>query len=128
MDLNEFVKGLPLANTAMQVSVINEEMERAERVMAEITRQTAEREAIKIRGAEANIEAKELLEQQLEVVKQQNTQLQQNYNLLHELYENAKKEAEESKKEAKHNKFFGWVSFAVGTFIGIAGAVLGIIF
>lgn len=39
-----------------------------------------------------------------------------------------KKMLKSSKKEAKANKIFGWVSFAVGTLIGIAGIVLGIIF
>ena len=40
----------------------------------------------------------------------------------------AQREAGENAKDAKHNKIFGWVSFAVGTLIGIAGIILGIIF
>ena len=34
---------------------------------------------------------------------------------------------DQNKKQAKHNKIFGWVSFAVGTAIGIAGVLVGIL-
>ena len=78
--------------------------------------------------AEASIKQKELLEQQLDEVREQNRQLKENYDLLKELYESTKKEADSNAKEAKANKIFGWVSFAVGTMIGIAGIVFGILF
>ena len=86
------------------------------------------RDAILIQGARANIEQAGLLEKQLEEVKQQNVQLKENYALLKDLYDRAKKDAQDSAKDAKKNRVFGWVSFVVGTFIGIAGVVLGIIF
>ena len=62
-----------------------------------------------------------LLAEQIGALKEQN-------NLLKETYENAKKESEENKKQAKQSKIFGWISFAVGTAIGIVGVILGIIF
>lgn len=62
-----------------------------------------------------------LLAEQIGALKEQN-------NLLNEMYENAKKESEENKKQAKQSKFFGWISFAVGTTIAILGVILGIIF
>lgn len=43
------------------------------------------------------------------------------------MYDGAKTDVEENKKQAKHNKIFGWVSFAVGTAIGIAGVLVGIL-
>ena len=74
------------------------------------------------------------LKKQLEEVKEQNSllkennaALKENYSTLKELYEMTRAEAESSANEAKQNKFFGWVSFAVGTIIGIAGIVIGII-
>ena len=88
----------------------------------------AKKDAALFQTAEASIAQKELLEQQLAEVKEQNAQLKENYRLLKELYESAKEDAESSKKEARANKIFGWVSFAVGTLIGIAGIVFGIIF
>ena len=85
--------------------------------------------------AEISWAQKELLERQLEEVKAQNillkennTTLSENYSTLNQLYETTKAEAESSAKEAKQNKFFGWFSLAVGTIIGIAGIVVGIIF
>ena len=85
------------------------------------------RDAALMQGAKANIEQVGLLEKQLEEVKQQNVQLKENYALLKDLYDRAKQDAEESAKDAKKNRVFGWVSFAVGTLIGIAGVVLGIV-
>ena len=79
-------------------------------------------------AAEASVAQKELLEEQLKEIKEQNSQLKDNYRLLNELYESAKRDAVESAKEARHNKIFGWVSFGIGTLIGIAGIVFGIIF
>ena len=82
----------------------------------------------KFQAAEASMKQIELLKQQLEEVKEQNQQLRENYQLLNELYESTKEEAKNSAKEAKANKTFGWVSFAIGTLIGIAGIVFGIVF
>ena len=86
-------------------------------------------------GAKASIDQKELLLQQLEAVKEQNKllekqirEMQDKNALLNELYDNSQKESIANAKDAKHNKIFGWVSFAVGTLIGIAGIILGIIF
>ena len=94
---------------------------------AKIEREAKEHNAI-LQTAEFTGQQKELLDKQLEEVKQQNVQLKENYALLKDLYDRTKKDAEESAKDAKKNRFFGWMSFAVGTFIGIAGVVLGIIF
>lgn len=82
--------------------------------------------------AEASQEQKKLLLQQLEEVREQNKllkesnlALKENYLTLKELYKMAKNEAERNAKEARQNKIFGWVSFAVGTVIAIAGIVVG---
>lgn len=94
----------------------------------QMNREKARRDAKIVAGAEASVAQKELLEEQLKEIKEQNLQLKENYRLLNELYESAKKEAQDNAKEARHNKIFGWVSFGVGTLIGIIGIVFGIIF
>ena len=114
--------------TARQVSLFSEQEENHRRVVEEISREAAHRNAKIVAGAEASVAQKELLEEQLKEIKEQNSQLKDNYRLLNELYESAKRDAVESAKEARHNKIFGWVSFGVGTLIGIAGIVFGIIF
>ena len=112
---------LNFANSAARVQEIANQM-------AAINREEARKESILVKGAEANIEQTELLEQQLDAVKEQNLQLKENYSLLKEMYEQAKQDAIDSAKVARANKNFGWVSFGVGTFIGIIGIVFGIIF
>lgn len=98
----------------------------------EIERQEAKRAAeqqeIMLKGAEASVEQMELIKQQNQLLAQQLDELREKNALLSELYETTKIEAEASKKDAKHNMIFGWISFAVGTLVGIAGIVLGIIF
>lgn len=106
---------------------IAEDQERLQKSMDIIAEHNAKKDAALFQAAEASVAQKELLEQQLAEVKEQNKQLKDNYRLLNELYESTKEKAKSSAKEAKANKVFGWVSFSVGTLIGIAGIVLGII-
>ena len=46
--------------------------------------------------------------------------------LLCQQIEQSKNDAAEAKKETRRNKFFAWVTFGVGTAIGIAGIVIGV--
>lgn len=115
----------PTINSAQRLA---EQFKERDAILDQISRDKAKRDATMLAGAEASVAQKELLEEQLKEIKEQNSQLKENYRLLNELYESAKKEAQDNAKEAKHNKIFGWVSFGVGTFIGIIGIVFGIIF
>ena len=87
---------------------------------AQRKRETQKDAAIFQMAEESKKQNKFLLEQ-VDELKEQN-------KLLKEMYDNAKAESMENQKQAKQNKVFGWVSFAIGTFIGIVGVVLGIIF
>lgn len=129
-------KGLDLSNLSMpkfnidtstitrQIEQQNADMQSAMNAAYEHNRKM---DAALLETAEASVAQKELLSQQLIEVKDQNQLLKDNYSTLKELYEMTKQQAESSAKEAKHNKIFGWVSFAVGTIIGIIGVVVGII-
>lgn len=126
LDLKNFNFDIsPAINSAQ---LLAEQFKERDKILDQISREKAKRDATMIAGAEASVAQKELLEEQLKEIKEQNSQLKENYRLLTELYESAKKEAQDNAKEAKHNKIFGWVSFGVGTFIGIIGIVFGIIF
>lgn len=59
-------------------------------------------------------EQNKLLQEQLKVLREQNKELV--------------KHANDCEKSARISQFFGWVSFGVGTAIGIAGIILGIVF
>ena len=80
----------------------------------------AQKDAAIFQAAEESKKQNKLLSEQINTLKEQN-------KLLKEMYDGAKTDVEENKKQAKHNKIFGWVSFAVGTAIGIAGVLVGIL-
>lgn len=100
-----------IAYTAMQLSEMQQQID-------EYNRLVAQKDAAILQTAQESKMHNQLLAEQVDALKEQN-------KLLKEMYDNAKVEAAESKKEAKQNKIFGWVSFAVGTAIGIAGILLG---
>lgn len=119
---------LNIPNTAFQLSSIAEDMEQRNRALQQIGEETARRNAVIEAGAKANIEQKKLLENQIKLLEQQVQEMQERNSLLNDLYENSKAEAIYNAKDAKRKRIFGWVSFGVGTLLGIAGIVLGIIF
>ena len=126
LDLNNF--NLDISSTVNSAQLLAKQFEERDKILDQISRDKAKRDATMMAGAEASVAQKELLKEQLKEIKEQNSQLKENYRLLNELYESAKKEASDNAKDAKHNKIFGWVSFGVGTLIGIIGIVFGIIF
>lgn len=107
-----------MANSAYQMQQQMAELE--ENINAQIEYR-AQRDAAIFQTAEESKKQNKLLSEQIDALKDQN-------KLLKEMYDGAKADAEENKKQAKHNKVFGWVSFAVGTVIGIAGVLFGIFF
>ena len=128
-------KGLDLSQLRLNINPmeglqrqIQNQQAEMDRTMSAIAEHNSRKDAALFETAEASVAQKELLAEQLDTVKEQNKLLQENYATLKELYELTQKEAESSSKEAKNNKIFGWVSFGVGTLIGIVGVVLGIIF
>lgn len=62
LDLNDLKRSLYVVNSELQASLIADEMERNQRIVEEITRQSAARTATLVAGAKASIEQKELLE------------------------------------------------------------------
>ena len=107
-----------LENTAFQMQ---QQMERIEENFREQAEYRAQKDAAIFQTAEESKRQNELLSEQVGALKEQN-------KLLREMYDEAKSDAAENKKQAKGNKIFGWVSFAVGTLIGLAGVLFGIFF
>ncbi len=79
------------------------------------------------KNAEYNAMKDEALFQTASANKTQNIKLMENNQLLNELYKTADLAAQNNEKEAKDNKKFAWWSLGIGTAIGIAGIVLGIL-
>lgn len=123
-------QGLFSANSAIEVSAINKEMARCQRIIQEVNRQTAKRAATVVAGAEASIAQKELLEQQLEVIKKQNELLFDNYEKLKEMYDAQVQSNREAKADLeKSRRFNKWmmVISVIAMLAAIAGPIVTIL-
>lgn len=81
-------------------------------------------------GAEASIEQRKLLEQQVDLLKVQNGQLTENYNKLKELYDKQVADGAEAQKELKNSKRFNaWmmVIAIISMLAAIAGPIISVI-
>lgn len=130
LDLNDLSRSLSAANSAMQAAAIAEEMEHAQRIIAENNRQAAKRNETLVAGAEASIAQKELLEQQLEATQKQNALLCDNYEKLKELYDAQVQTNIEAKDELVRSKRFNaWMMIIaiIAMFAAIAGPIATIL-
>lgn len=107
-DLNNLKFDSPVATSAKQLSEISREIARSHQTLVEASREaaieTAKRNATLVAGAEASIEQKELLQQQLEIIREQNALLCDNYEKLKEMYEAQVQENESAKEELKRSR------------------------
>ena len=123
-DLNGLKDSLSMATSAMQVSAVAEEMEKNQRLINEVNRQSAKRNATLVAGAEASIAQKELLEQQVEMFQKQNELLLNNYSKLEEMF-NAQVEAnKEAKAELKRSKRFNIIMMVI-SIVAMLAAIAG---
>lgn len=129
-DIKLDLSAISAANSAMQASIVHEQMERDRQLAAEISRQSAKRDATLVAGAEASIEQKELLQQQLDIIREQNSLLCDNYNKLKEMYDAQVEANTESKAELDQSKKFNaWmmVIAIVAMLAAIAGPIATIL-
>ena len=130
VDLGSLKETLSAANSAMRVNSIAEEMAHGERVAAAIARESAKRDATLVAGAEASIEQKEILQQQLEMICEQNMFLCDNYEKLKEMYDAQVQANKEAKTELDRSKRFNaWmmVIAIIAMLAAIAGPVTTIL-
>ena len=110
LDFNDLRGKIHAATSAMQASVIADEMDRNQRIAAAMARQSAERDATLIAGAEASVAQKDLLEQQLEIIREQNKLLLDNYEKLKELYDDQVQANKDTKEDLeKSRRFNRWM-------------------
>ena len=130
VDLGSLKETLSAANSAVRVNTIAEEMAHGERVAAAIARESAKRDATLAAGAEASIEQKEILQQQLEMIREQNMFLCDNYEKLKEMYDAQVQANIEAKTELDRSKRFNaWmmVIAIIAMLAAIAGPVTTIL-
>lgn len=127
IDLSGLKEALSSANSAIQASAIADEIERNQRIADAMARRSAERDATLIAGAEANIEQKELFQQQLEILREQNALLCDNYEKLKEMYEAQVRENEDAKEELKRSRRYNaWmmVISIIALLVGVASTIV----
>lgn len=130
IDIGTLKKGLYVANSTIQASALANEMECSQRLIDQINRQNAERNATLVAGAKANIAQRELFEQQIEMIQKQNDILFDNYTKLKELYDeqvNANKEAKEELKRSKRFNIAMMVIAIIAMIAAIAGPIATIL-
>lgn len=104
VDFSGLNRTLSNLNSAMRVDAIAEEMAHGERAAAAIARETAKRDATLVAGAEASIEQRDLIEQQLDILREQNLLLLDNYEKLKELYDAKVQENADAKDDLKRSR------------------------
>lgn len=112
-NLNDLKATLSTVNSALRVNAIAEEMARDERVADAIARKNTKRDATLIAGAEASIEQRDLIEQQLGVLREQNSLLLDNYEKLKEMYDAQVQENADAKDELKRSRRYNAWMMAV---------------
>lgn len=129
-NFNDLKLDVSTATSALRASTIADEMEQNQRMIAEINRQSAKRNATLIAGAEASVAQKELLEQQLEIIQKQNELLYDNYDKLKEMFDAQVQANRETKAELKQSKRFNaWmmVIAIIAMLAAIAGPIATIL-
>ena len=129
-NFNDLKLDVSTATSALRASAIADEMEQNQRMIAEINRQSAKRNATLIAGAEASVAQKELLEQQLEIIQKQNELLYDNYDKLKEMFDAQVQANRETKAELKQSKRFNaWmmVIAIIAMLAAIAGPIATIL-
>lgn len=124
IDLEALKQGLSVANSAVRASAIAGETERNQRILDQISKQTAQRNATLVAGAEANIAQKELLEQQIEMLHTQNDILYVNYAKLKELYDTQVEANKEAKEELERSKRFN-ITMMVIAIVAMLATIAG---
>lgn len=129
-DLNNLKFDSPIATSAKQFSDISREIARSHQAFVESSREAAKeaakRNATLVAGAEASIEQKELLQQQLEIIREQNALLCDNYEKLKEMYDAQVQENESAKEELKRiRRYNAWMMVIAifAMFAAIAGPI-----
>lgn len=113
-----------ILTTADIAEELSRQHEESMRVIQQATQERIEREKRIVAGAEASIEQKELLEQQMEIILKQNAILADNYSKLKELFDAQVAANSESKEELKRSNRFNIIMMIIAI-IAMLAAIAG---
>lgn len=103
VDLSGLQETLSSLDSALRVDALAEEMAHGQRAAAAIARESAKRDATLVAGAEASIEQRDLIEQQLGILREKNLLLLDNYEKLKDMYDAQVQENVDAKDELKRS-------------------------
>lgn len=131
--MNKFDFGnlnLDISSTFNSAQIVSEHFEEQQRILDNVSREAAKRNATIVAGAEANIVQKELLEQQLSALGEQNKLLADNYSKLKEMYDAQVQSNSEAKEDLRRSRNFNaWmmVIAIIAMLAAIAGPIATIL-
>ena len=131
--MNKFDFGnlnLDISSTFNSAQRVSEHFEEQQRILDNVSRETAKRNATIVAGAEANVAQKELLEQQLSALGEQNKLLADNYSKLKEMYDAQVQSNSEAKEDLRRSRNFNaWmmVIAIIAMLAAIAGPIATIL-
>ena len=131
--MNKFDFGnlnLDISSTFNSAQRVSEHFEEQQRILDNVSRETAKRNATIVAGAEANVAQKELLEQQLSTLGEQNKLLADNYSKLKEMYDAQVQSNSEAKEDLRRSRNFNaWmmVIAIIAMLAAIAGPIATIL-
>ena len=117
-------------NSTSALEDLSRKYEKAFCAIAQANQDKIEREERMVAGAEASIEQKELLEQQVEILKKQNNLLSVNYSTLKEMFDaqvEANKEAKEDLRKSRTFNIWMMVIAIIAMLAAIAGPIVTIV-
>lgn len=123
-DIYALQKELSVANSAKQAYEIADKIEQKQRLTEYTNMQKAKMDETLLAGAEANIQQKQLFEQQIEILREQNRLLFDNYSKLKEMFNAQVETNKEEKEELKRSKRFNIVLMFF-SFISMIAAIAG---
>ena len=131
--MNKFDFGnlnLDISSTFNSAQRVSEHFEEQQRILDNVSRETAKRNATIVAGAEANVAQKELLEQQSSTLGEQNKLLADNYSKLKEMYDAQVQSNSEAKEDLRRSRNFNaWmmVIAIIAMLAAIAGPIATIL-
>ena len=131
--MNKFDFGnlnLDISSTFNSAQRVSEHFEEQQRILDNVSRETAKRNATIVAGAEANVAQKEILEQQLSTIGEQNKLLADNYSKLKEMYDaqvQSNSEATEDLRRSRNFNAWMMVIAIIAMLAAIAGPIATIL-
>ncbi len=118
---------LSSANSAVAIAELSRQKAESMNILAQANQEKLDREKRIVAGAEANIEQKKLLEQQVEFIQKQNELLTVNYSKLKEMFDAQVEANKEAKEELQRSRRFNIAMMIISSIAMLAAVASPIV-